>query len=320
MLLEFYALFPLLLVLLRKTAGHHGLVLLASGLVQVVLVSTMHWGLVPGWMQGYWATREVTSYQFYLVAGMVVAMHLDEFHDWLCSHVLLIVAGTLAAAVAAEVWYYLAADHVASWLGSSSDPFQPIVIPFNIGAIACIYLIGVALVHRRRSKRTRALVQSGSDNSYGIYLAQVLFITIMSWLGWQHLNEYLPWPLVAVITVAVVFVLCIGLTELLARTPLAKPLTGRTQVPWRRERTAAVPQAAGPSGRCRRRRCAGSGAGDSGGDGGRDRAVAGVVGVQVVTERRAVAHPRQRTRAGHVRGHGGQSGPAHVVVVPELER
>ena len=89
---------------------------------------------------------------------------------------------------AAEVWYYLAADHVASWLGSSADPFQPIVIPFNIGAIACIYLIGVALVHRRRSKRTRALVQSGSDNSYGIYLAQVLFITIMSWLGWQHLN------------------------------------------------------------------------------------------------------------------------------------
>ena len=36
------------------------------------------------------------------------------------------------------------------------------------------------------------------------------------------------------ITVAVVFVPCIGLTELLARTPLAKPLTGRTQVPWRR--------------------------------------------------------------------------------------
>ena len=87
-LLEFYALFPLLLVLLRKTAGHHGLVLLVSGLVQLALVSSMHWGLVPAWMQGYWATREVTSYQFYLVAGMVVAMHLDEFHDWLCAHVL----------------------------------------------------------------------------------------------------------------------------------------------------------------------------------------------------------------------------------------
>jgi peptidoglycan/LPS O-acetylase OafA/YrhL len=238
-LLEFYALFPLLLVLLRKTAGHHGLVLLVSGLVQLALVSSMHWGLVPAWMQGYWATREVTSYQFYLVAGMVVAMHLDEFHDWLCAHVPLIVAGTLAAAVAAEVWYYLAADHVVSWLGSSSDPFQPIVIPFNIGAIACIYLIGVALVHRRRSKRTRAVVQSGSDNSYGIYLAQVLLITILSWLGWQHLNDYLPWPVVAMITVVVVFVSCIALTELLARTPLAKALTGRTRVPWSRSAPAA---------------------------------------------------------------------------------
>ena len=60
----------------------------------------------------------------------------------------------------------------------------------------------------------------------------------MSWLGWKHLNAYLPWPVVAVITVAVVFVLCIGLTELLARTPLAKPLTGRTQVPWRRVKTS----------------------------------------------------------------------------------
>ena len=240
-LLEFYVLFPLLLILLRRTAGHQGLVLLASGLVQVVLVSTMHWGLVPAWMQGYWATREVTSYQFYLVAGMVVAMHLDEFHEWLCSHVALIVASTLAAAVAAEVWYYLAADHVASWLGSSSDPFQPIVIPFNVGAIASIYLIGVALVHRRRSRRTRTMVQSGSDNSYGIYLAQLLFITALGWLGWRHLNGYLPWPLVSAITVVIVFVACIGLTELLARTPLAKPLTGRTRVPWRR--TSAAPEA-----------------------------------------------------------------------------
>src|SRR6202020_2371323 len=106
--LEFYALFPLLLVLLRKTAGHHGLVLLVSALAQIALVSTMHWGLVPAWMQGYWATREVTSYQFYLVAGMVVAMHLDEFHDWLCTHVLLVVAGTLTAPGGAAGWDYLA--------------------------------------------------------------------------------------------------------------------------------------------------------------------------------------------------------------------
>ena len=108
-----------------------------------------------------------------------------------------------------------------------------------MGAIACIYLVGVALVHRRRSARTRRAVHSGSDNSYGVYLAQLLFITILSWLGWRHLNGVLPWPLVSVLTVVIVFVACIGLTELLARTPWSKPLTGRSRVPWRSPSDAA---------------------------------------------------------------------------------
>jgi peptidoglycan/LPS O-acetylase OafA/YrhL len=232
-LLEFYALFPLCLVLVRRTIGHHGLLLAASGAAQVALVSAMHWGLAPSWLTGYWATREVTSYQFYLIAGMVMALHLDEFHRWLCTHVWTIVLGTVAAAAAAEAWYYLSVDHVFSWLGTSADPFQPVVIPFNIGAIACIYLVGVALVGRRRSPRTRRAVHSGSDNSYGVYLAQLLFITVLGWLGWSHLNEFLPWPVVSVLTVVLVFGACIGLTELLARTPVAKPLTGRTRLPWR---------------------------------------------------------------------------------------
>ncbi len=233
-LLEFYALFPLCLMLVRRTRGHHALLLLASGLAQVALVSAMHWNLAPGWMSGYWATREVTSYQFYLLAGMVVAYNLDEFDAWLRSHVRLVVGLTLGAAVLAELWYFGAARWGASWLGSSSDPFQPIVIPFNVGAIACIYLIGVALVGRRRSSRTRRAVTAGSDDSYGVYLAQLLFITVMGWLGWRHLNGVVPWPVLSVVTVVLVFVACMGLTEVLARTPLAKPLTGRSRVPWRR--------------------------------------------------------------------------------------
>ncbi len=242
-LLEFYALFPLLLVLLRRTVGHHGTLLAVSGTVQVLYVSLMHWGVFPAFMEGFWATREVTSYQFYLVAGMVVALHLDDVHRWLCTHVRLVVGLTLAAAGVAEGWYYLSADHVVSWLGSSADPFQPIVIPFNIGAIACIYLIGVALVDRRRTARTRAAVKSGSDDSYGVYLAQMIFITALTWLGWSHLNALVPWPILCIVTVALVFLACVGLTELLARTALAKPLTGRSRVP-RRPPAARAP--AGP--------------------------------------------------------------------------
>jgi peptidoglycan/LPS O-acetylase OafA/YrhL len=237
-LLEFYAVFPLLLLLLRKTVGRHGLLLVVSGVLQLLLVSLMHWELLPDWMRGFWASREVTSYGFYLIGGMVIALHLDEVHQWLCSHVRLVVGSTVVFAVMAEVWYFFASDRAYSWLGSNSDPFQPIVIPFNIGAIASIYLVGVFLVNRRRSPRTRAAVQAGSDDSYGVYLAQMVFITALGWVGWISLNRFVPWPLLCAITVVIVFLACMGLTELLARTPLSKWLTGRTRVPRRAEHTS----------------------------------------------------------------------------------
>ncbi len=278
-LLEFYALFPLFLLLVRRTKGHHGTLLAVSAAVQVVYVSLMHWQVFPGWMQGFWASREVTSYQFYLIAGILVALHLDEVHQWLCAHVRLVVTFTLASALVAEGWYYLASYHVVSWLGANSDPFQPIVIPFNIGAIACIYLIGVALVDRRRTARTRAAVTTGSDDAYGVYLAQMIFITALTWLGWKHLSAVVPWPILCIVTVAIVFLACVGLTELLARTALAKPLTGRSRVP-RRPRPDRVPTAASDGREVRR-----SVGGEYGGDGPGDGPVAGVVGMPVGTQR-----------------------------------
>ncbi|MGH9017520.1 MAG: AMP-binding protein, partial [Acidimicrobiales bacterium] len=229
---QFYVVFPLLFRLLRRTARRHGLVLALSAAVQVGYVSAMHWNVLPWWLQTFWATREITSYQFYLVAGMVVALHLDDVHQWLCDHAVEVVGFTVLSAGVAEAWYFLAADHVVAWFGTSADPFQPIVIPFNVGAIASIYLIGVALVDRRRPAWTRAVVRSGSDNAYGIYLAQTVFITVLGWLGWQHLDGVVPWPVLCGFTVVLVVLACVALTAVLARTPLARPLTGRSRVPW----------------------------------------------------------------------------------------
>ena len=40
----------------------------------------------------------------------------------------------------------------------------------------------------------------------------------------------MPWPILSLLTVIIVFTACVALTELLARTALAKALTGRTRV------------------------------------------------------------------------------------------
>jgi hypothetical protein len=91
-------------------------------------------------------------------------------------------------------------------------------------------------------------VRSGSDNSYGVYLTQLLFITFLYAHGWARVCAKIAWPLMMVVTVVLVYACAVALTALLARTPLAVPLTGRKQVPWstllpRAWRAAVVPAA-----------------------------------------------------------------------------
>ena len=234
-IMQFYLVFPLVLMLLRRTRGHHGLLITAAAAAQLAIAITTHWQLLPALMHRY-AQQDALSYVLYLVGGSVVAFHLDEVHAWVVRHARLIVALTAAAALAAEAIYFLAQYGVTTVLGSGNDPFQPSVIPFNIGAITCGYLAAVALVRPGRSRWTQAVVRVGADDAYGIYLSHMLFITALTWLGWGKLSAVVPWPLLCAATVGIVVACCLALTGLLARTPLAVPLTGRTRVPWPRPR------------------------------------------------------------------------------------
>ena len=231
-IMQFYLVFPLVVMMLRRTRGHHGVIIAAAALVQVTLTIMMHWQVMPPLLDGVWAQREATTYVLYLIGGSVAAFHLDAANDWLCRNARLVIMLTVLAALGAEAVYFLAETGVTTALGSGNDPFQPSVIPFNVGAIACLYLVGVALVKPGRSRRLRAAVRSGSGNSYGIYLAQMLFITALIWLGWAKLDSVVWWPLLCACTVGIVYLGCVALTSLLARTPLAVPLTGRQQQPW----------------------------------------------------------------------------------------
>src|ERR1700684_3770454 len=230
-IMQFYLVFPLVLMLLRRTRGHHGLVLAVAAAAQLAISIATHWNHLPPALIKY-GQENALEYVLYLIGGGVVAFHLAEVDRWVRGHVKLILASTLAAALFAEGVYFLALHGVTTVLGSGSDPFQPSVIPFNIGAVTCGYLAGVALVEPWRSRRTKALVRVGSDDSYGIYLSQMLFIVTLTSLGWGRLNSVLPWPLVCLLTVVVIFACCIALTGLLVRTPLAVPLPGRKQEPW----------------------------------------------------------------------------------------
>src|ERR1700752_4954201 len=71
----------------------------------------------------------------------------------------------------------------------------------------------------------------------------MLFINALIWAGWARLDSVVWWPLLCAATVVLVFLASVALTSLLARTPLAVPLTGRPRQPWaiRCPRAAAGP-------------------------------------------------------------------------------
>jgi peptidoglycan/LPS O-acetylase OafA/YrhL len=232
-IMEFYLLFPLLLILLKKTKGHHGLVLAAAVVVQLAMAIGMQWHLFPAKMEGgQYAQENALCYVLYLIGGAIVACHLTEVHDWVCRNAPLIVSLTVVGLVFAEGVYFLAQAGITTDLGSSSDPYQPSVILFNVGVLGCVYLVGMMLVRPQRSWRTRAAVRIGSDNSYGIYLAQILFTSGLSFLGWKSFASQEPFWVWLPLSVAIIYFASIALTAVLARTPLAVPLTGRKQVPW----------------------------------------------------------------------------------------
>jgi len=245
-IMEFYLVFPLVLALLRWTKGHHGLVIAATVAAQFAMSIGMHWKLLPAPVIAY-GQENALCYVLYLIGGAVVAFHLSDVHDWVCRHAALVVYLTVASAVFAEAVYFLARTEVTRALGHGSDPFQPSVIPFNVCALACGYLAGMFLVRPRRSRRTRAAVRVGSDNAYGIYLAQMLFISTLTWLGWERFADRAPFWVWIPLTLAIAYFGSIALTAVLARTPLAVPLTGRKQEPWRTLRPRRVP--APPAGR-----------------------------------------------------------------------
>jgi peptidoglycan/LPS O-acetylase OafA/YrhL len=243
-IMEFYLLFPLLLILLKKTKGHHGLVLAIAVVVQFAMAIGMHWHLFPAIMErGQYAQENGLCYVIYLVGGAIVACHLTEVHDWVCRNAALVVYLTVVGLVFAEGVYFIAQAGITADLGSGSDPFQPSVIPFNVCVLACVYLVGMMLVRPSRSWRTRAAVRIGSDNSYGIYLAQMLFITALSSLGWRNFAAQEPFWVWLPLSVAIAYFGSIALAAVLARTPLAVPLTGRKQVPWHTLLPRLVPPA-----------------------------------------------------------------------------
>jgi membrane-bound acyltransferase YfiQ involved in biofilm formation len=235
---EFYLFFPLLMKLLR--AVNHAWVMAGSLAFATLIGLFLHY---PSWFSPLsganqtinhtlpWG-RNILVYQEFLIAGMLVAFHLDEVFAFVSRHYRRIIVGSGAVGVLMVLWYM-----ISVWAGSSveraSDIYEPQAALWCLAAIAGIFSLSWwwhdRTVESRRHGSGRALRSTAylAGLTGGVFFAHTLFITmIRSELIRTGLRANLPWEA----TVAILFVGTVSLTgafiAVVLRTPLRWVLGG----------------------------------------------------------------------------------------------
>ncbi|MGH7910610.1 MAG: acyltransferase [Candidatus Dormibacteraceae bacterium] len=243
--MQIYLVLPLLAWLVRRTYGRHWLVLLCSAALQVGLDWVFQYrpGLIPRPIFGLalWSDDEITSYQFYVVAGIVAAAHLPQLMAFARSHRRPIVLGALLTLLGGELVYLwnLHAGYLPS--GASAD-LQPALLPLTLAAVALLWSAADWLVQAVPPEESLwHWLRRGSDLSFGVFLAHMIPLILLLQPGVADLLEPrgMAWEQVALLRCGTVLVATLAIVACLRRTPLSMPLTGR---PWRR-RAAPVEDA-----------------------------------------------------------------------------
>jgi peptidoglycan/LPS O-acetylase OafA/YrhL len=235
--LQLYAIFPAFAWLLRRTAGYHWRLVAISGALELLTMTLIHLNDSPpppafaGWLVNG-ALRIFATYQFYLVAGAVIAVHLDEVTSWLATHRSTVAASALAGLAIAEGAYFWTL-HAGGSIGHAADVLQPSMVVWNITWALALYRLGLVWARRRRAgSRTSRLIAEGSDISFGVYLchALVLFTILPLIPGFTAM----PNPALTIVTLLATLAISAAFASLALRTPLARFLCGRPMKGWRR--------------------------------------------------------------------------------------
>jgi peptidoglycan/LPS O-acetylase OafA/YrhL len=244
-LFQFYLVFPLLLKLMRMTR-RHGLVMAGSLLFALVFGLFEHYhaqfapasNLTRDLNSAFPLSRDILSYQEFLIAGMLVALHLDQVLDFVRRRYRQIFMVTGVVGLLEVLWYM-----TSVWNGDSldraSDIFQPTAALWCLAAIAGIFSLSLWWEQRPRRASARRTLPSPAALAAltgGVYFGHTLFIQIVrSILDVTGLRTALPWEAVVAILFVGVVTLTGTFSALVARTPLRWVLGGPVRSEQRAE-------------------------------------------------------------------------------------
>ncbi|MCH4249599.1 MAG: acyltransferase [Microbacteriaceae bacterium] len=243
--MQVYLLLPTILWLIRRTRGHHLLLLAGAAVFQLSLMAYYMYGRhIPHWIAG---SEKVVflSYVFVILLGAVTADHAASVFGWVTTH-----RGTIAWIVAGTGALTLGVFAIQHWvfgmsLYKSGTPLQPIIVIWGVAVALGFLGFGSWWAERRQEGSLSArTVAFASDISFGVYLVHPLVLWILLSVGpgsHDWVPELIPSPWLTIVTYAVVVAVSVGFVAVARRTPLSLPLAGRR----RRRPVAPSPESSG---------------------------------------------------------------------------
>jgi len=235
--MQVYLVFPLLLWLMRVARRWHGRLVAVSLAYELAVYAAIEHdaslGVLRGWVRN--PGPFLPTYLGFVVIGAVAACHTDGLLAWTRARARWIYVGTGLATTAGVVILLIQVLFVGQPAWSVSSVFQPVVVIESL-AIAWTYLaLGLAWQHHGAPKGP--LVRVAAEASFGVYLAHPLLLQGLLLLsadtGLSAVAQRAPGALVTAVSVVVVvpliYVTCTVFAELVRRTPLSLPLTGRAR-------------------------------------------------------------------------------------------
>lgn len=228
--MQLYLVFPLLVRAVRATAHRAGWVLAGVGVLNVAWIGLLQYQPAPSgtaswlWNHGY---ELLPTYALYVLAGCYGALYLPRLQAALRRHprrALLCALGLGGMALAAYAWQLRTYSP-----RSAGSPIQPIMVLSSAAAVILLGLVSTRWADGPR--RGEGRVETGSDISFGVYLAHPLILTVVLSNGLAWAGHAVNPALATVVAFLAAVVGASMLSWAARRTPLALPLTGR---PWKR--------------------------------------------------------------------------------------
>lgn len=181
--LQFYVLFPLYLLFLKKVAHHPWTVLGVSLLLQLgFLYFDFHYlqtnkvHLAKGLQTLVrYQDRIVFVYQFFFILGSIAAIYMSTARAFLTRHGRLIGAAFLASIALYTLYYYAQLDLQHLSIQLATTVLQPSVVLYSTVVIAFFTLVATRWSEKVPWHR---LVKAISDASFGIYFVHVLILSL----------------------------------------------------------------------------------------------------------------------------------------------